>query len=271
MAKRQTRKSISLRGTTYAKVREHCARAGVSMSDFLEERIAEWFAGRATAPTKDGAAITPAPAARRCPKCSGSIGLVCPRNWPSTGVIVYVSDLPADATGVVYDARCPCGWHGSLPALPSRAALAAPKRPSSATTPTGRPRCAALVGSRAALQCMNAARAGDSLCGIHRNQVARGPAAPGIEVPAALPAIPAVSLPPIPTVALPAIPEAAAPTVTGKRLAPVVPPAARPGEHPAREGSDDPARSGRGAEARVKVALAKVAPRFAGDYKAIRF
>ena len=44
MAKVQTRKAVSIRGTTYARLREHCEVARVSMSDFVEQRIAEWFA-----------------------------------------------------------------------------------------------------------------------------------------------------------------------------------------------------------------------------------
>jgi hypothetical protein len=43
MAKRQTRRSISIRGTTYRRLREHCATTEISMSDFLEQRIAEFF------------------------------------------------------------------------------------------------------------------------------------------------------------------------------------------------------------------------------------
>lgn len=43
MGKRQTRRSISVRGVTYEQVRAHCAATHLSMSDFIEERIAEFF------------------------------------------------------------------------------------------------------------------------------------------------------------------------------------------------------------------------------------
>lgn len=61
MAKKQTRRSVSIRGTTYDKVREFCERKNVSMSEFVEERIADFF-GEATIEK-------PAPATtRRLPK-----------------------------------------------------------------------------------------------------------------------------------------------------------------------------------------------------------
>ena len=41
MAKKQTRRSISVRGSTYYRLREYCDGAGASMSDFIEQRIAE--------------------------------------------------------------------------------------------------------------------------------------------------------------------------------------------------------------------------------------
>ena len=47
MAKKQTRRSVSIRGSTYDRVRQYCERAGISMSEFVEERIASFFdAGR---------------------------------------------------------------------------------------------------------------------------------------------------------------------------------------------------------------------------------
>lgn len=54
MAKKQTRRSISVRGTTYEALRAHCAEASLSMSDFIEQRIAEYFeqSGAAPVPTK---------------------------------------------------------------------------------------------------------------------------------------------------------------------------------------------------------------------------
>ena len=40
MAKKQTRKSISVKGITYQRVKDHCDREGISVSGFLEEIIA---------------------------------------------------------------------------------------------------------------------------------------------------------------------------------------------------------------------------------------
>ena len=43
MAKKQTRRSVSIRGTTYAQIRAYCERQGLSMSEFVEQRIAAFF------------------------------------------------------------------------------------------------------------------------------------------------------------------------------------------------------------------------------------
>ena len=43
MTKKQTRRAVSVKPDTYAKMREHCEANGKSMSGFLEERIAEFF------------------------------------------------------------------------------------------------------------------------------------------------------------------------------------------------------------------------------------
>ena len=43
MAKKQTRRSISIRGVTYNHLRDYCAGVDLSMSDFIEQRIAEFF------------------------------------------------------------------------------------------------------------------------------------------------------------------------------------------------------------------------------------
>lgn len=43
MAKIQTRKSISVRGTTYVQLKRYCERNGISMSEFIEERISMFF------------------------------------------------------------------------------------------------------------------------------------------------------------------------------------------------------------------------------------
>jgi len=41
MAKRQTRRSISVKGVTYERLKEHCEATGASVSGWLEEVIAE--------------------------------------------------------------------------------------------------------------------------------------------------------------------------------------------------------------------------------------
>lgn len=43
MSKKQTRRSVSIRGSTYDTVRDFCERRGMSMSEFVEERIAGFF------------------------------------------------------------------------------------------------------------------------------------------------------------------------------------------------------------------------------------
>ncbi len=43
MAKKQTRRSVSIRGSTYELIRKHCEQNDLSMSLFVEERIAEFF------------------------------------------------------------------------------------------------------------------------------------------------------------------------------------------------------------------------------------
>jgi len=43
MAKKQTRRSVSIRGSTYELIRQYCEQTNQSMSEFVEERIAEFF------------------------------------------------------------------------------------------------------------------------------------------------------------------------------------------------------------------------------------
>jgi hypothetical protein len=43
MAKKQTRRSVSIRGSTYDQIRRYCERNNVSMSEFVEDRIAMFF------------------------------------------------------------------------------------------------------------------------------------------------------------------------------------------------------------------------------------
>lgn len=41
MAKKQTRRSISLKGTTYARIKRHCEETGESISGYLEKVAAQ--------------------------------------------------------------------------------------------------------------------------------------------------------------------------------------------------------------------------------------
>ena len=43
MAKKQTRRSVSIRGSTYEFIRQYCEQTDQSMSEFVEERISEFF------------------------------------------------------------------------------------------------------------------------------------------------------------------------------------------------------------------------------------
>ena len=46
MGQKQTRRSISVRGTTYDRLRDHCQKNNLAMSDFVEQRLAEFFAAK---------------------------------------------------------------------------------------------------------------------------------------------------------------------------------------------------------------------------------
>jgi hypothetical protein len=61
MAKKQTRRSVSIRGSTYEQIRKYCERNGVSMSEFVEDRIASFFGngGAKSAPPAEGERIDP--------------------------------------------------------------------------------------------------------------------------------------------------------------------------------------------------------------------
>jgi len=43
MSKKQSRRSVSIRGSTYDQIRTYCERNEVSMSEFVEDRIAAFF------------------------------------------------------------------------------------------------------------------------------------------------------------------------------------------------------------------------------------
>ena len=43
MSKKQSRRSVSIRGSTYVQIRKYCERNSLSMSEFVEDRIAIFF------------------------------------------------------------------------------------------------------------------------------------------------------------------------------------------------------------------------------------
>lgn len=74
MAKKQTRRSVSIRGSTYDRIRSYCENEDISMSEFVEGRISSFFEGAlpplpvAEAPkreTERPPAVAPVPEAPR--------------------------------------------------------------------------------------------------------------------------------------------------------------------------------------------------------------
>lgn len=110
MAKKQTRRSVSIRGLTYETVRKYCERHGLSMSEFVEERISTFFGNaQAAAPTVKEAPPQPArePAARPAPA-------------PAKPVVAAAKPAPAPAKAAA-PAR-------PVPVAPAPAAAPAPAR-----------------------------------------------------------------------------------------------------------------------------------------------
>jgi hypothetical protein len=62
MAKKQTRRSISVSRTTYEKLKSFCETNGISMSQFVENRVGD-FLGEAPADSSDAPRPVPAPPA----------------------------------------------------------------------------------------------------------------------------------------------------------------------------------------------------------------
>ena len=54
MAKKQTRRSVSIKGSTYEQIRKYCERNDVSMSEFVEDRIAKFFGNGGSKEEKPG-------------------------------------------------------------------------------------------------------------------------------------------------------------------------------------------------------------------------
>ena len=65
MAKKQTRRSVSIRGATYEKVRTYCEKHSLSMSEFVEDLIGQFFSGNGATLSAPAAAVAPAPAPKR--------------------------------------------------------------------------------------------------------------------------------------------------------------------------------------------------------------
>jgi hypothetical protein len=55
MAKKQSRRSVSIRGSTYEQIRKYCENNGISMSEFVEERIATFFGNGGSHPKSNSA------------------------------------------------------------------------------------------------------------------------------------------------------------------------------------------------------------------------
>lgn len=58
MAKKQTRRSISVSRPTYERLKAYCETNGISMSQFVEKRVGD-FLGRTDTPTADAPAVEP--------------------------------------------------------------------------------------------------------------------------------------------------------------------------------------------------------------------
>jgi len=59
MAKKQSRRSVSIRGSTYDQIRLYCERNDISMSEFVEERIALFFGNGGSKEEKTGERVKP--------------------------------------------------------------------------------------------------------------------------------------------------------------------------------------------------------------------
>lgn len=59
MSKKQSRRSVSIRGSTYDQIRSYCERNKLSMSEFVEERIATFFGNGGLKEIKSSEKIKP--------------------------------------------------------------------------------------------------------------------------------------------------------------------------------------------------------------------
>lgn len=65
MAKKQTRRSVSIRGATYEKVRTYCEKHSLSMSEFVEDLIGQFFSGNGATLSAPAAAVATAAPKRK--------------------------------------------------------------------------------------------------------------------------------------------------------------------------------------------------------------
>lgn len=59
MAKKQSRRSVSIRGSTYDLIRRYCERNELSMSEFVEDRISSFFGNGGSKDEEAGEKIKP--------------------------------------------------------------------------------------------------------------------------------------------------------------------------------------------------------------------
>ena len=59
MSKKQSRRSVSIRGSTYDQIRSYCERNQISMSEFVEARSATFFVNGGLKETKSSDRIKP--------------------------------------------------------------------------------------------------------------------------------------------------------------------------------------------------------------------
>ena len=67
MAKKQTRRSVSIRGATYDQIRGYCERNGLSMSEFFEDLTAKFFNGTRPQEALPKTTVEPTPVEKPAP------------------------------------------------------------------------------------------------------------------------------------------------------------------------------------------------------------
>lgn len=90
MAKKQTRRSISVSRATYERLKSYCETNGMSMSQFVETRVGDFLGRSIRRPHEAAAATTPAVAIPSAP-----VVAVPPQPAPTAQVIRPVERRPA--------------------------------------------------------------------------------------------------------------------------------------------------------------------------------